>query len=362
MPGPALTAPRYAAAVTDRGAADTRWIRDGAREVRRGPGGDVDAELIWDGGRLAAARVAGHGDAGLDVDGAVVAHPVLGPSHPLRVDGAAVAVMSAVDWARPTRIPAIDRPGALPPGTGTMLLDVLARLAARAGVTALRYAGPYPTAALWDALGASFRTAGTLAAFTADAAARWGGGALPEVPIDFAPAPHHRVRAAADVIAVVRDGVERAVIAGAGFARDGGVRRLVDDGEVVAAELWFGDRRWARVATLDGAGALRDRPARPPADGPPAGQVIPAELIAALVELIDELLPAPLTADALRAVPVVWGDAGLAAAADRGDRVVVHVGLWQHLAPHGLARVAAALAEALAPIAQRRAVAALTAA
>ena len=48
-----------------------------------------------------------------------------------------------------------------------------------------------------------------------------------------------------------------------------------------------------------------------------------------------------------------------AAARDRGDQVIVHVGLWHHLAPRGLARVALALAEALTPIAAARAVAAL---
>ena len=165
-------------------------------------------------------------------------NPVLGATHALTVAGVEVARMTAVDWRRPTAIPAIDRPAALPPGTGTMLLDTIARLARDADVRALRYAGPYPTAALWASLGASFRADGDEAAFTAAAHARWGGGALPPIPIDFAPAPHERVPVAPDACAHLRDGIERVVVAGASFARGGGVRRLID-----VAELRLGAKK-----------------------------------------------------------------------------------------------------------------------
>jgi len=327
--------------------------------VRRDRDGGVQAELRWAGDRLAALTVTGYDPRALRVDGAVAAHPVLGATHALTVDGVEVARMSAIDWRRPAAIPAIDRPGALPPGTGTMLLDTIARLARDAGVPALRYAGPYPTAALWAALAASFRADGDEATFTADAAARWRGGALPAIAIDFAPAPHERARIAADAFVARRDRIERLVLGGAGFERGGGVRRLVDDDDGVAAEFVFGDRAWARLARLGPDGALRSRAAPPPVAGAPAGEVLPPALVAALIEVIADALPPPLTADMLRAVPIVWGDAGLAAARDRGDQVIVHVGLWHHLAPRGLARVALALAEALTPIAAARAVAAL---
>lgn len=328
--------------------------------VRRDRDGGAQAELRWAGERLAALTVVGYDARALRVDGAVAAHPVLGPSHALSVDGVAVARLSALDWRRPTAIPAIDRPGALPPGTGTMLLDTIARLARDAGVAALRYAGPYPTAALWAALAASFRADGDEATFTADAAHRWRGGALPPIAIDFAPAPHERARLAADAFVGLRAGVERVVLGGASFERGGGVRRLIDDDDDgVAAELWFGDRPWARLARLGPDGGLRHRAPPPPIVGAPAGAVLPPALVAALIEVIAAALPPPLTADPLRAVPIAWGDAGLAAARDRGDQVIVHVGLWHHLAPLGLARVALALAEALTPIAAARAVAAL---
>lgn len=326
---------------------------------RRDRDGGAQAELRWAGDRLGALAVTGYGPRALQVDGAIGEHPVLGATHALTVDGVEVARMAAIDWRRPTAIPAIDRPGALPPGTGTMLLDTIARLARDAGVPALRYAGPYPTAALWAALGASFRADGDEATFTADAAARWCGGPLPPIAIDFAPAPHERVRIAADAFVGLRAGVERVVLGGATFERGGGVRRLRDDADGVAAELWFGDRPWARLATLGLDGALRHRAPPPPVVGAPAGEVLPPALVAALIDLIADALPPPLTAAALADVPIGWGDAGLAAARDRGDQVIVHVGLWRHLAPLGLARVALALAEALTPIAAARAVAAL---
>ena len=100
--------------------------------------------------------------------------------------------------------------------------------------------------------------------------------------------------------------------------------------------------------------------APPPADAAPAGQALPPALVAALIDLIADALPPPLAAAALADAPIVWGDAGLAAARDVGAQVIVHVGLWHHLAPHGLARVALGLAEALTPIAAARAVVALT--
>ncbi|MEZ4399852.1 MAG: hypothetical protein R3B06_07525 [Kofleriaceae bacterium] len=332
---------------------------DGRVRTRTDRAGRPQANLAWSGDRLATLTVHGLGDAAVTVDGAVVDHPVLGPAHAIRRDDVQVATMSAVAWARPHAIPAIDRPAALPAGCGAMLLDTLARLAQAAGVPALRYAGPYPTAALWASLAHSFTSDGTEAAFTADATARWRGGALPVIPIDFVPAPHERVPLGAGVTAQLRAGVERVIVEGAAFAPGPGVRRLVRQADRWSAALWFGDRPWCVVAELTEDGALVARHPPRPGVGAPAGEVVPPALTAALLELVAAELPPPLTVDALAGVPIAWGDAGLAAAADRGDHVVLHVGLWHHLAPHGLARVALALAEALTPIATARAVAAL---
>ena len=339
----------------------TRLERAAGRLVRViGCDGAPQVALAWDGDRLAAALVAGYA-ATLAIDGALGDHPVLGAVHTLAVDGRPVAAMSALDWARPTAIPAIDRPAALPAGAGTLLLTAIARLAQDAGVAALRYAGPYPTDALWASLAPSFRTDGRAADFTATAATRWTGRDRAPIAIDFAPAPFERATVAPGVHVQLRDGLERAIVDGAAYDRGAGVRRLVPDGDGWAAALWFGDRHHATAARFTAGGALVDRTALPAPTGDPVGQVLPPALVAALGSLVAELVPAPL-ADAapaaLAAVPIVWGDPGPAAAADRGDRLVLHAALWHALAPHGLARVALALAEALAPLAAARAVSA----
>jgi hypothetical protein len=219
--------------------------------------GGRQAELTWDGATLVELVVVGYRGETLSVATATRApHPVLGPSHPLVLDGRAVAWLSALDWSAPTAIPAIDRPAALPAGCGTMLLDTIARLAAAAGVRALRYAGPYPTAALWQALGASFATAGDEASFTAAAHLRWGGGPLPAIPIDFAPAPHERLAADQGVTCLARSAIERVIVDGLAFAPGTGVRRMVEREDGYAAALCFGDRAWTELARVDRDGHL----------------------------------------------------------------------------------------------------------
>ena len=67
-----------------------------------------------------------------------------------------------------------------------------------------------------------------------------------ELPIDFAPAPHASRRSRA-VGSELRDGIERAVIDGTAFERDGSPGR---SRRWRAAEIWFGDAPYARVAQL----------------------------------------------------------------------------------------------------------------
>lgn len=333
----------------------TRLIREGDRLVRVvGRDGEVQVAIAWQGGGMARLDVAGYrAGVTLTIDGARAGHPLLGEVHTLRRGGGGepIAVMTALDWTAPSEIPAIDRPAALPAGTGTLLLSTIARLA-RGG---LRYAGPYPTEALWGSLAQAFRADGRVEDFVRDAATRWTGADRSPVAVDFAPAPFERVAAGPGVFAQLRDSLERVVIDGLSYDRGAGVRRLVDD----EAQLWFGDRRYATVARFTAEGALVERPALPAVTGSPVGEALPPPLVDALASLIADLVPAPLASlapEALRAVPIAWGDAGAAAAADRGDRLVVHAALWHAVAPHGLARVALALAEALAPLAAARAI------
>ena len=78
-------------------------------------------------------------------------------------------------------------------------------------------------------------------------------------------------------------------------------------------------------------------------------QPFPPALLHALAGLVSDLVP-PL------AVPVElparhrWADLGARAARATPRRLEVHAALWERLAPHGLARLALALAEALAPV------------
>ncbi|HEX4418894.1 MAG TPA: hypothetical protein VH165_13375 [Kofleriaceae bacterium] len=355
----------------------TIYDEDGGRLTRiTDRTGRVHAELTWR-GPDGASHLSRLTLAGVVVDGAITDHPLLGPAH---VAGA--TAMSAIDWARPTEIPAIAEPGRLPPGAGGAILNTIAVLARRAGVPALRYAGPYPTAALWRSLARSFRTTGDEAAFTSGALDRALRVARDPIPIDFVPAPHERIAIAGGFVEL-RDTVERAVIDGIAYEPDGSPARLVeldpaaardvtagdhaaygaitgDSGprssarRPLACEIWFGDAPYARVATLGADGALLDGPHPvPPCASPVIGRAFPPPLRAAIAELVADAVPAPLADDTralCAATPLHWADLGARAARETTDGFAVHAALWDRIAPLGLARLALALAEALAPV------------
>jgi hypothetical protein len=257
--------------------------------------------------------------------------------------------MSAIDWERPTEIPTIAEPGRLPPGTGALVLNTIAELAQRSGVDRLYYAGPYPTPALYRALARSFRTGTSEAEFTANVVDRALRLARDPLPAQFVPAPHLRV-ACAHGFSELRDGLERAVIDGIGYALDGSPGRLVDG----RCELWFGDAPWVVVAQLSPHGELIAGPHPLPAVTSDAiDKWFPAPLRAALGELVAEAVPLPLAADARMAVgerELVWADLGGRLARRTTNGFAVNVVLWERIAPLGLARLALAIVEALAPV------------
>lgn len=275
----------------------------------------------------------------------VVPHPLLGAVNEIERDGQVVTVMSALDWDDPAEIPIIADPARLPPGSGGILLNELARRAKHP----LRYAGPYPTPALYRALARSFRASADERTFTRQVLSRALRVARDEVPVDFAPAPHERVELACGHVEI-RDGIEGAVIAGTRFERDGSVARIVDG----RCEIWFGDGCYARIAELSARGELLDGPHAPPAlASATIGRRFPGELRVALAELVAEAVPEPLAADARTIVverAIAWADLGTLAARRSADGFEVHAAIWERLAPYGLARVALAIAEALAPV------------
>ena len=214
----------------------------------------------------------------------------------------------------------------------------------------LRYAGPYPTPALFRSLSRSFTTTATEDEFCADVMGRAARVAQDEIAIDFVPAPHERIAFARGHVEL-REGLERAVIDGTAFTSDAGISRLVDG----HAEIWFGDAPYARVASFAPDGALLDGPrAIPACASPTIGAAFPPALCGALAELVAEAVPPPLATDVAAMVattPMVWADLGARAARFTGDRFELHAAMWDRIAPHGLGRLALALAEALAPIA-----------
>ncbi len=341
----------------------TRLAFDDGRLVEVvGPAGDVQATLAWEGATLAGLELPPlpDGRPAILVRGERVPHVLFGSAHPVFVGGTPVTWMGAVDWARPALIPPIEHPARIPGGAGTTILNVLARLALEAGVQAVRYAGPYPTSALWHSLLQSFRPCdgGDETAFTVGALARAARGDMAPVDVALAPAPFERV--SGTVTVQLRDEVERVTVHGETYARGDGVRRIVPvDGDGWAAEVWLGGAPWARVATVTTDGALTAGPhALPPVGGAIVGQALPDPLKHALGEVIADQIAAPLGAlacEVTTAMRIEWGDAGAAAARDRRDHVVVHAALWERLAPRGMAHLALALAEALAPIVAARA-------
>jgi hypothetical protein len=108
------------------------------------------------------------------------------------------------------------------------------------------------------------------------------------------------------------------------------------------------------VATLAADGSVSDGPHPVPAcTSPVIGRAFPDALRDALAELVAEAVPAPLAADAralCASAGLVWADLGARAAAEHPGGFAVHAALWDRIAPLGLARLALALAEALAPV------------
>ena len=304
--------------------------------------GHVWAELTWDDDELVELRAPG-----AVVGSAAIDHPMLGPAVPVTTpEGRPLTVMSAISWAHPAAIPAIAAPARLPPGAGGVILNVLAVLV---GDRALRYAGPYPTSALYHSLLRSFRTGATERAFTADALDRSVRGARDELPFDFHPAPHERIAIPAGHVEL-RGALERVVIEGIAYSPGGSPARLVD----ARAEVWFGDAPYAHVATLSEEGALIDGPHPLPAcTSEVVGKGFPPALQEAIAELVAEAVPAPLAGAAralLATTPIRWADLGARAARREAGGFAVHAALWDRLSASGLARVALALTEALAPV------------
>ncbi len=244
--------------------------------------------------------------------------------------------MSAIDWDRPGEIPTIAEPRALPPGTGTLLMNDIAARAQTAGVPRLRYAGPYPTHALFSSLLRSFRTTGTLETFTADVLDRALHIARDPIAVDFTPAPFMRSSTSYGYIDVRDGAADRVRIDGVVYdqqeqpgslARFDGTRAILTVGVPIA-----------EIARFDGTTELVDGPHPIPAFQTAAnGTEFPAALRDELADAATVFVPAPLAADvtaAIRDRTTEWADLGWRAAKATADSFSMHVGFLALAADH----------------------------
>lgn len=334
--------------------------------------GTITLEIEWAHEALSMARLLLPDGRRIVINGKAGTHPLFGDCDTISLaQGPILARFQAVNWTNPAHIPPLDRPGALPAGAGTAILNLLAQLALRRGRPALRYRGPYPTGALFDALTECFRPRGELAValarFTARVEETAATGQMYEAPVDFEPAPFERVWLEAGVCVQLRDGVEKVYVGGRAYARHtAGPRRVqpTETGYVAIVEI--GGAPWAEVVVLDQQGQLLAGPKPLPAvTNRFVGRPLPDSVRRALVEALPSRAPR-LMQPALRQVlietPIVWGDPADDVAAIRHGTIVLHAVLLERLAGQSPEAVLTAIALAVETPAQQLAQARLAAA
>lgn len=299
-------------------------------------------------------------------------HPILGRCDVVESpDGRRLALGSRVDWRRPMQIPALDRPGALPRGAGTAILNLLAWQAHRANTGPLRYAGPYPSLSLWRSLQASFTVDepahDAQARFLADAQGRALAGTRGEIPVDFHPHPHAWHWPAPRICAQQRAGrLERVYIDGYPFDRGGdGPRRLDARGETLVAVVALGDALWCERLTLSPTGQPRT-PLQPlpPAPPPLVGTPLPEPVVEVLGEVLVAQAPrllAPAMRRQLATLRMQWGDPGEPLVRWHGGVLELHAGMVAAL-PTDPTALLGVLVQLVEPPLRRAAAAALEAA
>jgi hypothetical protein len=270
--------------------------------------GGAVSELDWGtDGRLRHAAVRIPDGSWVSIEPCAGAAGPWGASDALRHGGRELTQFGAVDWARIDRIPPLAEPVRLPPGAGTAVLNLIARLAAEQGAAVLRYDGPYPTEQLFLALLESFHWVGRevadpLAAFMARA-------------LTWTPAPHARAFEPGHVYVQGRERIEKIVVDGRAFYRpdwQGVARRtprvVRDEGATVRASLQALGVVLEDRLVLDRDGSVLERPA--PSIEPGAQHPLPAALVAGVVAVVVAGSAPPLAAFIRRAageLAFAWG-------------------------------------------------------
>ncbi|MCA9652426.1 MAG: hypothetical protein H6712_11760 [Myxococcales bacterium] len=353
------------------GTHELRWeVQDGLPRMVLAPDGTplIRGEHV-DGSWRLHLRLPDHGSITLVLDAST--HPVLGRCDlVLDREGKRLARGSAVDWRAPTEIPALDRPGALPRGAGTALLNLLAWQAVRAGSGPLRYHGPYPSEALWTTLRASFRVDGppdeAEARFVAEGEARAVAGTRAPIDVAFHPEPHTWHWSAPRVCVQRRRGIERVYVDGRPFEREGpGPWCLDEQGSEWIAGVRIAGVRWAELLRLDPEGVPRGEPqALPRAPTDLVSSPLPPPVTAVLCEVL--VLQAPrLLQPAMRrtmdALELRWGDTAPELVRACDDAIELHAGLVAAL-PTDPSALLGTLVHLVQPTARRLAAASLAAA
>jgi hypothetical protein len=325
--------------------------------------GNTAWSIAWDDDRLEVARLRLPDGRTVEMHGNGGEHPLFGRCDTIGLAGeSAVARVAATDWAAPAAIPPLDVPGVLPSGTGTAVLNLLATMAARAEVAALRYFGPYPTGALFETLLASFDVGDDVEAFrtlfTADALARSMSGRLVEAPVDFVPAPHTWSWPASRICVQTRNGVERVYLDGRPYRADTmGPRRLHVHGDRIVLAFEVAGQRHCEVAVLELDGKPRGAMlgAIPVPEG--FGDVpIPGGIAEVLAVVMIRGAPEPLrplVAKVFAERSLVWGDAGFELAIASPDQLVVHAALAEPMLSLDAGNILARFVEALEPVVLR---------
>lgn len=281
-------------------------------------------------------------------------HPLFGPVDRV-VDsrGRLLTEVGRIDWRIPGHIPPLARPGRLPRGAGTALLNVLARNAPGP----LRYRGPYPSAALFESLTSCFRVAdGDDERFLAGAEVAAVRGETVEPPVDFVPAPFRRWRVGRVCVQERDEVVERIYVDGLDFRRDAvSGRCLLESGPELVAALVVGSRPVLELVRLDRrSGALGELAEPPPLAAEHLDRPLPAPVARAIWAAVSAGAPEllrPGIAALARDTTLVWGDPGLALAAPRDGRIALHAAFADaDLSP---ARLLVEMTQAVVPVAWR---------
>lgn len=237
-------------------------------------------------GRLDRIWLLNQDGGAIGVERGIASHPLWGPSDRISrlAPGAPfevaepLTVFQSLDYEAIVAIPPLAEPGRLPPGAGSALLNLLARLLRDQGRATVRYRGPYPTEQLFLSLLESFRydpaVPDPLDRFLAGAEETALHGRGQEAPLDWIPAPHERLFAAPGVYIQLRERVEKVVVEGRSYYRPRWQGLLRRDHRVVREVGEGAERRY--VASLVALDTVVEDHLVLDAEGEPVARLAPA--------------------------------------------------------------------------------------